>query len=206
MLQFDKDGLIEYLQTTRSYVETNFPKLKAAQLAKGINLTKVGKGATAIYYVEQTTPQIVDKKAFSTRIDREIAEDLPGEIWVETYISNKHEVSNLGRIRRKKDHCLIKGHQREDGYVDYQIKGDSIIKGHRLVKQSFDPQENFELLTVDHNNGIRNDNRLENLKWASNNENIAWMMQHRRELMKEITRIVNIYGYNETLALLQRIK
>lgn len=60
-------------------------------------------------------------------------------------------------------------------------------------------------MTVDHINGIKSDNKLENLRWATANENILFMMQNRAELNKELTRIIQKYGYLETLKKLQQI-
>lgn len=111
-------------------------------------VTKRGKGATAVYEVERVEPQTKDKSFFST-VSNEIAEDLPNEIWKETFYSPLHEVSNLGRIRT--------------------------------------------------------DNRLENLRWATDEENTALMLKNRTEITKETTRLINKYGYEKTLEILKQI-
>lgn len=49
---------------------------------------------------------------------------------------------------------------------------------HRLVMQAFYPVDNPEVLIVDHINGIRHDNRLENLRWTdfhTNNRNTPYI-------------------------------
>lgn len=49
---------------------------------------------------------------------------------------------------------------------------------HRLVMESFYPQENMDKLVVDHINGVRDDNRLENLRWTdffTNNQNTPYI-------------------------------
>ena len=76
---------------------------------------------------------------------------------------------------------------------------------HRIVKQTFDPIEDYELYTVDHINGIRTDNRIENLRWCSMEENAMAMLNHRAELNKELTLIINKIGYDETLKLLKEL-
>lgn len=43
---------------------------------------------------------------------------------------------------------------------------------HRLVKYTFDYIPGCEYLEVDHLNGVKNDNRLENLDWVTSKENI----------------------------------
>lgn len=76
---------------------------------------------------------------------------------------------------------------------------------HRIVKQTFDPVKDFNTMAVDHINGIRTDNRLENLRWATDEENTALMLKNRTEITKETTRLINKYGYEKTLEILKQI-
>lgn len=77
---------------------------------------------------------------------------------------------------------------------------------HRVVLQSWQPIPNFEEYTVDHINGKRSDNRLENLRWCSSDQNTQWMLLNRKEITKETTRLINKYGYEKTLDLLKSIQ
>lgn len=76
---------------------------------------------------------------------------------------------------------------------------------HRIVKQTFDPVEDFDSMAVDHINGIRTDNRLENLRWASSEENTLLMLKNRQEITRETTRLIKKYGYDKTLELIKSI-
>jgi hypothetical protein len=76
---------------------------------------------------------------------------------------------------------------------------------HRLVLETFSPIEDSDNLSVDHINGIRNDNRLENLRWMSLEENVMTMMVNRKELNVELTRIIQKLGYENTLELLKSL-
>ena len=48
-----------------------------------------------------------------------------------------------------------------------------------MVKITFDFVEDYKNLTVDHLNGRKEDNRLENLEWCYNSENVARMFKNR---------------------------
>ena len=203
-MTYSKEQLIEFFNTTDSVVSTNFPKFVSAQLKKGYLVTKIGKGISATYEVEKVEPKEIDFQQFSSR-KLEIAEDLPGEIWKTTYCSPKHEVSNLGRLRKKDNKVLIKG-SLHNGYLDSELIKDKSFRIHRIVKQTFDPVENPENLVVDHINGIRTDNRLENLRWVTSEENTLLMLKNREEITKETTRLIVKYGYDKVLDILRNIE
>jgi hypothetical protein len=97
-----------------------------------------------------------------------------------------YQVSNLGRVRsldRYIGHNLggrrlwrgkvLKPHKMPNGYLNIQLSkdGKKTQTGiHRLVAQAFlptDPDRQY----VDHINAIRDDNRLENLRWVTQSEN-----------------------------------
>jgi hypothetical protein len=60
-------------------------------------------------------------------------------------------------------------------------------------------------MTVDHINGIRDDNRLINLRTIPKEENMKFMLMERGDLNKELTRIIQIHGYEKTLEILKNI-
>jgi hypothetical protein len=69
----------------------------------------------------------------------------------------------------KGDICLMRTYTDKDGYLFVQWCKDKKrhhAKVHRLVAMAFIPNPDG-LETVDHVNRIRNDNRVENLRWAS---------------------------------------
>ena len=196
--------LSDYFNVSISTLQTNFPKFCAQQLKRGFQITKVGKGQQADYSVTQVEPQLVDKKVFSSRGNKDGQSLIaPDEVWVQTYCSSKHEVSNYGRFRRK-DGTLLRGYIAPDGYHMISINNKT-YRAHRVVLQSFYPIENFELLTIDHVNGIRSDNRVSNLRWVSMEDNINAMIRNRLELNEELTRLIQIHGYDKTLEILRSL-
>lgn len=200
---FNQNELIQYFNVSESVIKTNFPLFCSKQLAKGYHITKRGKGKTAIYEVEKVNPQQVSKAEFSSR-PANICKDLPNEIWIQAYCSKIYEVSNYGRIRNKMSKILLNGSINKDGYVVFSIENKSYF-GHRIVLQSFQPIDNFKEITVDHINGIKSDNQLNNLRWLSSEENVTMMIFHRKELNKELTRLIQKWGYDETLTRLKEM-
>lgn len=195
--------ICQELNLTEHYFINNFCKVAKIRLKKGILIKRYKKNKEWYYQLEQVEPKLVDENYFSCRPkDNNIIE---GEIWMPYYLSSDYEVSNHGRIRNattKKIHCgTINSH----GYRIVSINSQK-FPVHRIVYQSFNPKENIELLTIDHINGKRSDNRLENLRAIPKEENTQYMLMERYKLNKELTRIINIYGYKKTLELLQSLK
>lgn len=200
----NKEELAKYLNTTVCMVETNFPKVKARALKQGKKIIKEGKGNSAVYTIEKTEPQNVNSNYFSSRKKETWTEDIPGEIWITTYQDKDFEVSNFGRVRNKKDLSLRKGSLTDKGYLTVSMN-DKKYSLHRVVLASFNPVENIKELTVDHIDGNRSNNFLSNLRWVSNEENVNLMMINRAKLNKELTRLLNIYSYDEVLEILKSI-
>ena len=120
--------------------------------------------------------------------------------------SVNYEVSNLGRVRNKKTHYQSFGNKpaNKDGYISISIDGEYQLL-HRVVLQSWNPIKDYQNFTVDHLDGNRSNNRLDNLCWKTMEENILSMIQYRKELNIELTRLIQKYGYDKTLNLLKTI-
>jgi len=102
------------------------------------------------------------------------------EEWKEIQEFPEYEISNLGRVRSLKQgkgaraiDGILKGGKDGCGYSCVALRHNgtqSHQKIHRLVAKAFipNPEEKKE---IDHINRIRDDNRVENLRWATRKEN-----------------------------------
>lgn len=94
---------------------------------------------------------------------------LDGEVWKDHECGRK--VSNLGRVQNKRG-CNTFGSNRKAGYM-FVYDGSKMRLVHRMVMETFEPHENSNTLMVDHINGVKSDNRFENLRWVTAKENAA---------------------------------
>lgn len=115
------------------------------------------------------------------------------EIWKD--LNGFYEVSNLGnvkstalknydaggRVYSKKERILKPAH-RSDGYLFVNISNfrhRRPWKVHQLVAFAFIPNPN-DYNCINHINGIKTDNRVENLEWCTEQENV----KHSFEVLK----------------------
>lgn len=110
------------------------------------------------------------------------------EIWKDIFeYEGLYQISNLGNVKRleskwvcsrghtitRKEH-LIKGTFDKDKYLMVHLSNknkNKRISVHRLVAQAFIPNPN-NLPQINHINGNKTDNRIENLEWCNSKENI----------------------------------
>lgn len=111
----------------------------------------------------------------------------PAEVWkpIPGY-EGIYEISDLGRIRsvvkrmRTQIGDIIHGSRLKIGYCYARLTNSHGVKKrhfvHRLVLMTFHPHDNADALDANHLNGIRHDNRLENLEWLSHRDNILYSL------------------------------
>jgi hypothetical protein len=121
-----------------------------------------------------------------------------------------YQVSSFGRIRGVDRYvnnrpggtiALIKGRvlrtvKNKNGYVFIPLNRNGkrkSFKVHRLIAKAFIPKLKGKLY-IDHINGIRDDNRLENLRWCTASENSRFSFRSGR-----------IVGHNRSASRLKKV-
>ena len=108
------------------------------------------------------------------------------EIWHHCEVPyTRYMVSNLGRVKNAHTGLILKPYVFRNAYLGVMLsyKGEKQFKLiHRLVATAFVPGWR-KGLQVNHKNGIKSDNRAENLEWVTQSEN----MRHRsNELLIDV--------------------
>ena len=135
------------------------------------------------------------------------------EIWKKIEVNSNYEVSNLGRIKAierkywnhknksfsiKKEVIKKISTNNTKGYCRVILSKDGKNKTyavHRLVAQAF-IENKLNKSQVNHINGIKTDNRVENLEWVTASENVI----HSINVLKNVN---HLYGEESKLSVLK---
>ena len=95
--------------------------------------------------------------------------------WLECVCDSDYEIFSEFpfQVRKKKNQRIVKEYlHKGTGYLVCQLNG-KMYKKHRILALQFIPNPNPEIYNVvDHVSHIKTDNRLENLRWVSQQQNM----------------------------------
>lgn len=184
--------------------ETNkyYPGIKSFFQEENIPLSKYGRVTSTLRH-----SQVAEVGGYHIGYSREVVlQEL--EEWRQPSPLLDVEVNAKGELRKKSTKLQKTPQYDQFGYQYIMLKGkDGSYKSyrvHRLVAQAFLPDYSNEFV-VDHLNGMRDDNRVENLMMKTQEENLQARDANNKPLYEELRRLVLKYGYEETLKKLMEL-
>ena len=121
--------------------------------------------------------------------------DLNGEVWQPYPKEPNLLVSTQGRIKDAITQQLL-GNVDSCGYVTFAYNKKT-YRAHRMVLETFSPIEKPELFVVDHIDGIKTHNALNNLRWLTKEENTTASGENRQGIKHLVNKLIQKYGYEK---------
>lgn len=97
------------------------------------------------------------------------------EVWKDILHRPRYQASTEGRIRNSKNGRILTQRPTKKGYLEVRVAFGGRKSGltqtvHKLVMWAFKPEKGKNT-QVNHKNGVKSDNRPDNLEWCTNGQN-----------------------------------
>lgn len=118
------------------------------------------------------------------------------EQWREYPKNTRYLVSDKGRVKTKEGRIV--GGKTTNGYImvtDQTQTPTKYYRVNRMVLETFCPIDNDDTMVADHINGIKSDNRLNNLRWVTQRQNCINRDENFAKLNQNYQKLIEIYGY-----------
>lgn len=119
---------------------------------------------------------------------------------------NYFEVAKEGYIRTSQDKRLVGAVVKSNGYMSVMNpKNNQTYRIHRMILETYEPVENMNSLVVDHIDGNREHNHIENLRWVTDTENQQYKQENRIIIDKIVYTFIQRLGYKKTTQILEEL-
>lgn len=118
----------------------------------------------------------------------------------------RYLVSDLGYVKNVDG--KLAGSLQSTGYftvTDQTQTPPQYYRVNRMVLETFNPIKNSENMVADHINGIKTDNRLENLRWVTQRQNSLNRDENFAKMNENYQKLIEIYGYDGLNAIFEAI-
>lgn len=182
------------MQEKQYYSMTELLNKYSLKYAKGGNSANKEKYLSSIGIITQEVPSNFKRKKMYQIID----DSLFNLEWVK-HPTKDLELTKDGQVRNATSKVIYSNYKNAYGYI--QVANNFL---HRLLMETFNPNPLPGYFQVDHINGIRTDNRLENLRWVTSLRNTQLMNEHQKQIREKLQILIQNKGYDYVLSLLER--
>lgn len=125
--------------------------------------------------------------------------------WIQHPTKQIFECCKEGFVRNTRTHHVYKCINNAGYIIIRPSHGGQSYMAHRLIMETFQPIQNSQQYVVDHLNGKKDDNRLENLRWCYQKENMEARDVNNYQIKQLLGQIIQKIGYQQTIKKLQQI-